>query len=143
MYLNKEQFNFLKYLSSKEKIEYSSLSENEIKISNFLEEEKLISVNRESFPKINQDGQVRYAKGKTLSITISEQGKSYIAERKHEFKKLLLKDVAIPIIVSILTTSTKRIKTVATLATIAGITYSIIGWRFIFFTSFVYLVNTV
>lgn len=75
MYLNKEQFNFLKYLSSKEKIEYSSLSENEIKISNFLEEEKLISVNRESFPKINQDGQVRYAKGKTLSITISEQGK--------------------------------------------------------------------
>lgn len=95
MYLNKEQFNFLKYLSSKEKIEYSSLSENEIKISNFLEEEKLISVNRESFPKINQDGQVRYAKGKTLSITISEQGKSYIAERKHEFKKLLLKDVAI------------------------------------------------
>lgn len=55
-------------------------------------------------PKINQDGQVRYAKGKTLSITISEQGKSYIAERKHEFKKLLLKDVAIPIIVSILTT---------------------------------------
>ena len=102
MYLNKEQFNFLKYLSSKEKIEYSSLSENEIKISNFLEE--LISVNRESFPKINQDGQVRYAKGKTLSITISEQGKSYIAERKHEFKKLLLKDVAIPIIVSILTT---------------------------------------
>lgn len=94
----------MKYLSSKEKIEYSSLSENEIKISNFLEEEKLISVNRESFPKINQDGQVRYAKGKTLSITISEQGKSYIAERKHEFKKLLLKDVAIPIIVSILTT---------------------------------------
>ena len=68
MYLNKEQFNFLKYLSSKEKIEYSSLSENEIKISNFLEEEKLISVNRESFPKINQDGQVRYAKGKTLSL---------------------------------------------------------------------------
>lgn len=93
MYLNKEQFNFLKYLS-----------ENEIKISSFLEEEKLISVDRESFPRINQDGQVRYAKGKTLSITISEQGKSYIAERKHEFKKLLLKDVAIPIIVSILTT---------------------------------------
>ena len=29
--------------------------------------------------------------------------------------------------------STKRIKTVATLAAIAGITYSIIGWRFIFF----------
>ena len=29
--------------------------------------------------------------------------------------------------------STKRIKTVAALATIAGITYSIIGWRFIFF----------
>lgn len=86
MYLNKEQFNFLKYLSSKEKIEYSSLSENEIKISSFLEEEKLISVNRESFPRINQDGQVRYVKGKTLSITISEQGKSYIAERKHEFK---------------------------------------------------------
>ena len=70
----------------------------------FLKKKKLISVNRESFPKINQDGQVRYAKGKTLSITISEQGKSYIAERKHEFKKLLLKDVAIPIIVSILTT---------------------------------------
>lgn len=103
MYLNKEQFNFLKYLSSKEKIEYSSLSENEIKISSFLEEKKL-TVNRESFPRINQDGQVRYVKGKTLSITISEQGKSYIAERKHEFKKLLLKDVAIPIIVSILTT---------------------------------------
>ena len=94
----------MKYLSSKEKIEYSSLSENEIKISSFLEEEKLISVNRESFPRINQDGQVRYVKGKTLSIAISEQGKSYIAERKHEFKKLLLKDVAIPIIVSILTT---------------------------------------
>lgn len=106
MYLNKEQFNFLKYLSSKEKIEYSSLSENEIKISSFLEEENLISVNRESFPRINQDGQVRYVKGKPLSITISEQGKSYIAERKHEFKKLLLKDVAIPIIVSILTTLT-------------------------------------
>lgn len=104
MYLNKEQFNFLKYLSSKEKIEYSSLSENEIKISSFLEEEKLVSVNRESFPKINQDGQVRYVKGKPLSITISEQGKSYIAERKHKFKKLLLKDVAIPIIVSVLTT---------------------------------------
>lgn len=104
VYLNKEQFNFLKYLSSKEKIEYSSLSENEIKISSFLEEEKLISVNRETFPRINQDGQVRYVKGKPLSITISEQGKSYIAERKHKFKKLLLKDVTIPIIVSILTT---------------------------------------
>lgn len=64
MYLNKEQFNFLKYLSSKEKIEYSSLSENEIKISNFLEEEKLISVNRESFPKINQDGQADMQKEK-------------------------------------------------------------------------------
>lgn len=104
MYLNKEQFNFLKYLSNKEKIEYSSLSENEIKISNFLEEEKLISVNRESFPKFNQDGQVRYVKGKVLSISISEQGKSYIAERKHEFKKLLFKDIVIPIIVSVLTT---------------------------------------
>lgn len=64
MYLNKEQFNFLKYLSSKEKIEYSSLSENEIKISNFLEEEKLISVNRESFPKINQDDQADMQKEK-------------------------------------------------------------------------------
>ena len=40
MYLNKEQFNFLKYLSNKEKIEYSSPSENEIKLSSFLEEEK-------------------------------------------------------------------------------------------------------
>jgi len=104
VYLNKEQFELLKKLSSKKNIEYSSLSENEIKIANFLETEKLISIYRESFPKFNQNGQVRYAKGKAISISISEQGKSYIAERNHEFKKLLLKDVAIPIIVSVLTT---------------------------------------
>lgn len=104
MYLNKEQFELLKKLSNEEDIEYSSLSENEIKIANFLENENLVSICRNSFPKITQDGQVRYVKGKALSISISEQGKSYIAERNHEFKKLLLKDVAIPIIVSVLTT---------------------------------------
>lgn len=104
MYLNKEQFNFLKYLSNNEKIEYSSLSENEIKISRFLEEEKLISIYRSSFPRMNRDGQVRYVNGKAISISISEQGKSYIAERKHELKKLLFKDIFIPIVVSVITT---------------------------------------
>nr|DAQ49862.1 MAG TPA: hypothetical protein [Caudoviricetes sp.]DAT87320.1 MAG TPA: hypothetical protein [Caudoviricetes sp.] len=104
MYLNKEQFNFLKYLSNNEKIEYSSLSENEIKISKFLEEEKLISIYRSSFPRMNRDGQVRYVNGKAISISISEQGKSYIAERKHELKKLLFKDIFIPIVVSVITT---------------------------------------
>lgn len=43
-------------------------------------------------------------KEKLFLLRFPNRGKSYIAERKHEFKKLLLKDVAIPIIVSILTT---------------------------------------
>lgn len=106
MYLNKEQFELLKKISEKEHIECSSLSESEAKISSFLESENLISVSRESFPKVDRNGQVRYVNGKSISVSISEQGKSYIAERNHEFKKLLLKDVAIPIIVSVLTTLT-------------------------------------
>mgnify|MGYP006887563158 FL=1 len=103
MYLNKEQFEFLKKLSNTDCIECSSLSKAEVKISRFLENEKLASISRESIPRFSH-GQVSYINGKALSVSISEKGKSYIAERKHEFKKLLLKDVAIPIIVSILTT---------------------------------------
>lgn len=103
MYLNKEQYNFLKRVSHFTEIDCNSFSTQELNISKYLESKHLVYISRESFPKIT-NGQVSYRYGKMLSVKITEQGKSYIAERNYELKKLLFKDVVIPIMVSIITT---------------------------------------
>lgn len=50
MYLNKEQFCLLKRICSCEEMIYSSLSNQEKIISEFLCNEHFISISRESFP---------------------------------------------------------------------------------------------
>ena len=69
---------------------------------NYLCNEHFISISRESFPHFSGE-KVSYRYGEPISVKITEQGKSYIAERKHEFTKLLFKDVFIPVVVSIIT----------------------------------------
>ena len=102
MYLNKEQFCLLKRICSCEEMSYSSLSNQEKIISEFLCNAHFISISRESFPHFSGE-KVSYRYGEPISVKITEQGKSYIAERKHEFTKLLFKDVFIPVVVSIIT----------------------------------------
>lgn len=84
MYLNKEQFCLLKRICSCEEMSYSSLSNQEKIISEFLCNEHFISISRESFPHFSGE-KVSYRYGEPISVKITEQGKSYIAERKHEF----------------------------------------------------------
>lgn len=104
LHLNKPQFNLLRKLSNAEKIAYESLSSEERKIAEFLYENSLITVVRKSFPRPNpQTRKVEYSYGEWISISISEAGKAYLSERKHSTKTLLLKDVFLPIIVTIIT----------------------------------------
>lgn len=103
-HLDKSQYNFLTKLSKTEKIEYSSLSKEEIEIALFLEFKEFITIHRNSFPRLNSStGKVENHYGKANSVSISEGGKAYLSEKKHELKKLLLKDVLVPIIVSLVT----------------------------------------
>jgi hypothetical protein len=102
MYLNKEQFCLLKRICSCEEMSYSSLSNQEKITSEFLCNERFISISRESFPHFSGE-KVSYRYGEPIFVKITEQGKSYIAERKHEFTKLLFKDILIPVAVSIIT----------------------------------------
>ena len=104
LHLNKSQLILLKKLSNAENIAYKSLSAREREIAEFLHQNSLITVVRESFPHPNpQTRKIEYSYGEWISISISEAGKAYLSERNHSVRILLLKDVFLPIIVTIIT----------------------------------------
>lgn len=86
MILNKEQLNFLKSLPENEDVSITGVSESKMSIVYFLESEGLIDAKREVIHS-RLDVETRTFKdtyGRILSISISEKGKAYLAELKHE-----------------------------------------------------------
>ncbi len=105
MDLNKEQMDFLITLSKIGKIHRDSIADSQFKMINFLEDNKLVNVKREIIhSRLNPETQtVHHTYGDIISVSISEFGKAYLAGRKNELKSILLKDVLIPIIVTLFT----------------------------------------
>ena len=96
IHLDKKQHDFLIYISKLDKIVYKELSEEQIKIANYLEENNLIDVKYEAHLKYDwENRKPGYNYGKRLSATISEAGKAYLSERKH-----LAKEKWIPYIIT-------------------------------------------
>mgnify|MGYP005775263797 FL=1 len=96
LYINSPQLALLKKLSSTEKIMHESLSPKEKKIAEFLHKNGLITVARKSFPHPNpQTRKIEYSYGEWISISISETGEAYLAERKH-----LIREKWIPYIIT-------------------------------------------
>lgn len=82
-YVNREQFNFLKYICKTKMIIYSDLSNEQVKIADFLEENKLIDVSYQNKPHFDfETKKASYERGGRISATISETGKAYLSERK-------------------------------------------------------------
>lgn len=105
MDLEKSQLEFLITLSKMDKIHRDVIPDSQLEMIKFLEDNKLVEVNREIIrtylePKTHT---FRNEYGDILSVSISQFGKAYLAGRKNEFKHILLKDVFIPIIVTLIT----------------------------------------
>lgn len=105
MDLEKSQLEFLITLSKMDEIHRDVISDSQLEMIKFLEDNKLVEVNREIIrtylePKTHT---FRNEYGDILSVSISQFGKAYLAGRKNEFKHILLKDVFIPIIVTLIT----------------------------------------
>lgn len=105
MDLEKSQLEFLITLSKMDKIHRDVILDSQLEMVKFLEDNKLVEVNREIIrtylePKTHT---FRNEYGDVLSVSISQFGKAYLAGRKNEFKHILLKDVFIPIIVTLIT----------------------------------------
>lgn len=105
MDLNKEQMDFLIALLKMEKIHRNSISDSQLKMIDFLEDNKLVNVQREIIhSRLDSETQtIRHTYGEIVSVSISEFGKAYLAGKKNELKSILLKDVLIPIIVTLIT----------------------------------------
>lgn len=83
LYLNTEQQNFLNTLSKTESIDCFALSEKELKIVEFLDEEGLIDSKREQHTTLNPiTNEFHTFPGAYLSVSISEKGKSHLVESK-------------------------------------------------------------
>lgn len=105
MDLEKSQLEFLITLSKMDEIHRDVIPDSQLEMVKFLEDNKLVEVNREIIrtylePKTHT---FRNEYGDVLSVSISQFGKAYLAGRKNEFKHILLKDVFIPIIVTLIT----------------------------------------
>lgn len=105
MDLEKSQLEFLITLSKMDKIHRDVILDSQLEMVKFLEDNKLVKVNREIIrtylePKTHT---FRNEYGDVLSVSISQFGKAYLDGRKNEFKHILLKDVFIPIIVTLIT----------------------------------------
>ena len=86
LYLHKSQFHLLKSLKNKGSVICDSFSDDQMKIVHFLYEQKFIDVKHEilstSFD--SESGTIKNTYGKIISISISEQGRAYLANRKHQ-----------------------------------------------------------
>lgn len=98
IYLTKPQRCFLHKLLKTQSLSCKSLSESEIKIIKYLDTIGLIDTRNENgiYPSF-QTGELKSFKGKYISVSISEKGKSYFVERKSEFIHFL-----IPVSISLL-----------------------------------------
>ena len=81
LYLNDDQKRFLNQLSKANLIDCSTLSENDLKIVRFFDDEGLIDAKREEIGYFNpQTAKFNSIPGAYLFISISEKGKSYLVE---------------------------------------------------------------
>lgn len=86
IFLTPEQRNFLIKLSKSESIDYYLILKD-LKIANFLVDKELAEFKKERLTRINPDThKVENYDGRILSISISESGKAYIAERKSQIR---------------------------------------------------------
>lgn len=96
IHLDQKQHNFLVHISKSGKIIYKELSDEQIKIANYLEENNLIDVKYEAHLKYDwENRKAGYNYGKRLTATISEAGKAYLSEKRH-----LAKEKWIPYIIT-------------------------------------------
>lgn len=85
MYLSSEQLEFLKRLSEVGTMERSDIDDSQISMVLYLKKQGLISVDRNfSGVHILNHNQKIEDVGEIISVWISEQGKSYLAEVLHE-----------------------------------------------------------
>lgn len=105
MDLEKDQLDFLITLSKINKVHRDVISDSQLKMIKFLEDNKLIDVQREIIQSYltPETRTIHNVYGGIVSVSISEYGRAYLAGRKNEFKSVLLKDVFIPIIVTLVT----------------------------------------
>lgn len=105
MDLNKDQLDFLITLSKIGKIYGDVIADSQLKMINFLEDNKFVNVQREIIHSYmdSETKTVHHTYGEIISVSISEFGKAYLAGKKNELKSILLKDVFIPIIVTLIT----------------------------------------
>lgn len=86
MYLDKDQLEFLEYLSRSGDITRENILTSQLDIVRFLEKQELINANREIIhTRFNgENNTYTNTYGDIISISISEQGKAYLAETVHE-----------------------------------------------------------
>ena len=85
-YLHRSQLKFLKSIPKDETMTIDNISDSKEKIISFLEDQKLIDVSRKILrTQINSESHTyRHIYGEIESVSLSEQGKAYLSERKHE-----------------------------------------------------------
>lgn len=95
--LAKSQIKFLKKLSKVNSIKCDTLTSDEMHIVRYLDENGLINADRSirQYPNFNT-GELKFGKGKYLSVSISEKGKSFFAERRSNTLRF-----SIPVIISV------------------------------------------
>lgn len=85
LYLQDKQLDFLISISKADKIMCDTLSDSQLKLINYLENEKLIEVQRE-IVQTSIDPETHKLKnvyGNPLSVSILPKGIAYLAESKH------------------------------------------------------------
>ena len=84
-FLNKSQLKFLKSLSKKKTILRKDISDSEMEIVYFLQDEKLIYVEREFLPiQFIRESHTYTNDGEILSVSIHPRGDAFLAELKHQ-----------------------------------------------------------
>ncbi len=105
IYLSKNQLDFLISLSKVEKLSKHDIPNEDLKMLYFLNDKGLIEIHRDiiRYRLGEKVGEATPIYGEIEAVSISEQGTAYLSERKYNFKSLILKDVFIPIIVTLIT----------------------------------------
>lgn len=103
--LSKNQLDFLISLSKVEKLSKHDIPNEDLKMLYFLNDKGLIEIHRDiiRYRLGEKVGEATPIYGEIEAVSISEQGTAYLSERKYNFKSLILKDVFIPIIVTLIT----------------------------------------
>lgn len=105
MEISKEQIKFLESLPKSGNVSAKDIPESKMSIVIFLEKLELVNAQRE-IVRTDMDRENQTYKnicGEILSVSRSEQGDAYLEWAKREKKHFILKNIVIPVVVSLIT----------------------------------------